>query len=95
MSREDERAADKARRQADQVDTSGVSYAPAGATKRARVPLPQFLREVRSELRKVAWPSRPEVINYSVTVLVVTAVLTTLVWGMDWFLREAALLILS
>ena len=95
MSREDERAAAKARRQAEQVDTSGVSSAPVGSGQRSRVPLPQFLREVRGELRKVAWPSRPEVISFSITVLVVTAVLTTLVWGMDWFLREAALLILS
>jgi preprotein translocase subunit SecE len=94
MSREDERAAAKARRQAEQVDTSGVSSASVGAGQRTRVPLPQFLREVRGELRKVAWPSRPEVISFSITVLVVTAVLTTLVWGMDWFLREAALLIL-
>lgn len=95
MSREDERAAAKARRQAEHVDTTDVARAPVGSAQRAKVPLPQFLREVRSELRKVAWPSRPEVISFSITVLVVTAVLTTLVWGMDWFLREAALLILS
>ncbi len=50
----------------------------------------QFLREVRSELRKVAWPSRREVAVYTVTVLLVTAMLTLVVWGMDYVLRQAA-----
>jgi preprotein translocase subunit SecE len=95
MSRQDERAADRARRQAAQVDTSDTARASVGSGSRARVPLPQFLREVRGELRRVAWPSRPEVINFSITVLVVTAVLTALVWGMDEFLRELALVVFS
>ena len=46
---------------------------------------------MRGELRKVAWPSRREVVSYTITVLVVTAVLTLIVWGMDWVLRNAAL----
>lgn len=95
MSRQEERAAERARRQAEQVDTSDTTHAPVGSASRARMPLPQYLREVRGELRKVAWPSREEVINFSITVLVVTAVLTTLIWGMDWFLRQVALLFLS
>lgn len=91
MSREDERAASKARRQADKVDTSDTVAASVGSGGRSRVSAPQFLREVRGELRKVAWPSRPEVVSYTITVLVVTAFLTVLVWGMDWVLRNAAL----
>lgn len=91
MSREDERAANKAQRQAEQVDTSDTVAASVGSTRRSRVSPPQFLREVRGELRKVAWPSRSEVVSYTVTVLVVTAFLTLVVWGMDWVLRESAL----
>ncbi len=91
MSREDERAAARAQRQAEQVDTSDTVAASVGSTSRGRVGAPQFLREVRSELRKVAWPSREEVVSYTITVLVVTAFLTILVWGMDWVLRNAAL----
>ena len=30
----------------------------------------QFLREVRSELRQVAWPNRSEVVNYTTVTLV-------------------------
>lgn len=50
-----------------------------------------FLREVRAELKKVAWPTRQEVINYSIVVLVVSIVLTLFVAGIDWILRQATL----
>ena len=51
----------------------------------------QFAREVRGELRKVAWPSRTEVLNYSVVVLLSIVVLTALVAGLDYVLGEAVL----
>ena len=44
----------------------------------------QFVREVRGELRKVAWPTRPEVINYSIIVLVTVVLLTAYVAGLDY-----------
>ena len=44
----------------------------------------QFLREVRGELRKVAWPSRAETVNYSIVVLVTVVVLTAMIYGLDW-----------
>jgi len=53
-----------------------------------RTPLPQFLREVRSELRKVNWPSREQILSYTVVVLVLTLVLTAFVWGADEVIRR-------
>ena len=50
-----------------------------------------FLREVRGELRKVAWPSRDEVLNYSVVVFLAIVVLTALIAGLDYYLGEAVL----
>ncbi len=55
----------------------------------------QFLREVRGELRKVAWPTRPEVVNYSTVVLVTLVVLITLIFllnyafghGVNWLFK--------
>jgi preprotein translocase subunit SecE len=44
----------------------------------------QFVREVRGELRKVAWPTRPEVVNYSIIVLVTVIVLTAYVAALDY-----------
>lgn len=45
----------------------------------------EFLREVRGELRKVAWPNRQEVSNYTVVVIVATAALMGIVFVMDFF----------
>ena len=44
----------------------------------------QFVREVRSELRKVAWPSRAETINYSIVVLFTIVLLGGIIYGLDW-----------
>jgi preprotein translocase subunit SecE len=43
----------------------------------------QYLREVRSEMRKVAWPDWPEVRKYSIVVLVTVLVVAALVFGLD------------
>ena len=51
----------------------------------------QFLKEVRAELRKVAWPSRSETINYSIIVLITITVLTTLIFALDWVFAEFVL----
>ena len=42
-----------------------------------------FLREVRGELRRVAWPTRPETLNSAVVVLVAVVVLTAAIFGLD------------
>jgi preprotein translocase subunit SecE len=51
----------------------------------------QFLREVRGELRKVAWPTRSEVINYSIIVLVAVVILTSYISGVDYAFGEVVL----
>ena len=42
----------------------------------------QFLREVRDEMRQVAWPNRPEVINYTTIVFFVLVFMTALIFGL-------------
>lgn len=61
------------------------------APKAERAGAVQFVREVRGELRKVAWPSRTEVLNYSVVVLLGIVVLTAMIAGLDYVLGEAVL----
>ena len=63
------------------------------APKAERTGAAQFAREVRGELRKVAWPSRTEVLNYSVVVLFSIVVLTGLVAALDYVLGEAVLVL--
>ena len=44
----------------------------------------QFFREVREEMRQVAWPTRPEVINYTTIVLFVLIFMTLLIFGLGY-----------
>jgi preprotein translocase subunit SecE len=52
--------------------------------ERSRTSPRQFLHEVNVELRKVAWPTRKETINYSSVVLVTLSVLMALIFGLDY-----------
>jgi len=60
-------------------------------TKEKRATPVEFLREVRGELRKVAWPTRSEVINYSIIVLVAVVVLTSFIAAVDYGISEFVL----
>ncbi len=44
----------------------------------------QFIREIREEMRQVAWPTRPEVINYTTIVLFVLIFMTSLIFGLGY-----------
>ena len=50
-----------------------------------------FVREVRGELRKVVWPTREELINYSVVVFITIVVLTAIIAGLDYVTGEGVL----
>jgi preprotein translocase subunit SecE len=52
--------------------------------KQERTGVRQYLREVRDELRKVAWPTKPEVRRYSIIVIITVVVYTALVGGLDY-----------
>ncbi len=53
--------------------------------------LVQYYREVVSELRKVIWPGRNELVTYSVVVLVFVIVVTAIVASLDYGLTRAVL----
>jgi preprotein translocase subunit SecE len=59
--------------------------------RRKRTPPSQFLKEVRQELKKVNWPTRQEMIAYTVVVLVAVVFMTSLVFGMDLGFSKAVL----
>lgn len=64
---------------------------PAPKSADERVGPRQFLHEVRAELRKVAWPTREEVVNYTIVVIVTLVLLTTFIGFLDYGLGEALL----
>jgi preprotein translocase SecE subunit len=42
------------------------------------------------ELRKVAWPTRAEVINYSLVVLLTLVIVGALIFGLDYVFANVA-----
>jgi preprotein translocase subunit SecE len=50
-----------------------------------------FFAEVRSEMRKVAWPTRQEVVNSTIVVLIAIVVMTALIFGFDYASAKAVL----
>ena len=68
---------------------------PAPKPPQQRTGTRQYVREVRGELRKVAWPTRSEVINYSTVVFFTVVVLTLLIFGFDNAFSRAVLFIFN
>jgi preprotein translocase subunit SecE len=72
--------------------TGGGSAANAATTRgrspaapaRERVGPTQYFSEVRSEMRKVAWPTRSETLNSSLVVLIAVIVMTSLIFLFDY-----------
>jgi preprotein translocase subunit SecE len=68
------------------LDEKGAPTRPQrqAPQKRERVGPAQYLREVRDEMRKVAWPKRPEVVRYSIVVIITVVIYSALVGGLDF-----------
>ena len=66
---------------------------PPVPERKKRVGPRQFLREVRQELRKVAWPSRRELFAYTMVVLTSVVILTAFVFGLDFLISKGMLVV--
>jgi preprotein translocase subunit SecE len=71
------------KREQDSADKLRPMRQPPSGQRRERVKPRQFVREVQMELRRVIWPTRQEVVTYSVVVVIVVVVLTGVVFAMD------------
>ena len=79
-----------------QVDAEGTPTrreAPRPSASRQatkeRIGPAEYARQVRGELRKVAWPTRAEVINYSIVVLLALLLLTAIIFALDYMFAES------
>ena len=63
--------------------------------RKERVGVRQFMREVRQELKKVAWPTREQTTTYTVVVLTVTIILTGITFGLDLVFKRGILQLLG
>lgn len=83
MNRESKREMEQQQRMTDESDRREERREPTPA-KRQRTGVRTFLREVRGELKRVAWPSVKEVRSYSLVVLVTVTLLTLYAFALDW-----------
>ena len=101
MNRQMKRAQERAERLqkraggTDRAAPAAVSRRAATQEKRKRTGARQFLKEVRQELSKVDWPTRKELVTYTVVVLATITVLTAYVFGIDTVFSKAIFNILK
>lgn len=100
-----DRRGQRARRSQQQRDdatgrTAGKGHATPsrGATATATKASPlarltRFLREVVAELRKVIWPTRPQMVTYTIAVLVFVSFMVALVFALDSLFAEGVALL--
>jgi preprotein translocase subunit SecE len=73
------------------LDENGApTRAPRPQARPDRVGPLQYLNEVRDEMRKVAWPGRPEIVRYSIIVTATVVAYTAFVGGLDYGLQYVA-----
>jgi preprotein translocase subunit SecE len=65
--------------------------APIPQTNKPRTKPRDFVREVFAELKKVAWPTRKEVVAYSTVVFVSVVVIAAIIFGMDYVFAKGVL----
>ncbi|NLK44567.1 MAG: preprotein translocase subunit SecE [Tissierellia bacterium] len=65
--------------------------APTG-TKKGK--LTSYFRGVRAEMKKVIWPSKKELINYTGVVLVISGLVALTVWILDLLINGGLSLII-
>jgi len=64
--------------------SEGGKRRPSAAPKREKIGPKQYLGEVQGELRKVAWPTKKEVVNSTIIVLIAVIVMGTLIFFFDY-----------
>ena len=88
MNRQTKRMMERDRRR-----EAAVRRPPVPTEARRRTGPRQFFREVRQELKKVAWPSRRELLAYTLVVLMTVVILTSFVFGLDFVISRGVLLV--
>ena len=71
------------RRQPAGAQTRTPRQQKGGAPVRKRTSPVQFVREVRDEMRQVAWPSRAELINYTSVVFTTLVIMISLIFVLN------------
>ncbi|HLN18087.1 MAG TPA: preprotein translocase subunit SecE [Acidimicrobiales bacterium] len=99
MSRETKRRTDNE----DEMFDDALAFEPAtprsrraaAPARRRRTSPAQFLREVRDEMRQVAWPSRAEMVNYTAVVITTLVIMITLIFFLNFIFGKTVLFLFT
>jgi preprotein translocase subunit SecE len=75
--------------------TARAQQAAARVEKKERTPFRLYLREVRQEMSKVAWPDRRTLVTYTIISLITTVFFTGLTAGLDFLFKTGIVEILT
>ncbi|HSQ37337.1 MAG TPA: preprotein translocase subunit SecE [Acidimicrobiia bacterium] len=78
----------------EQRDRDRRARGPARRSRKRIKPL-QFLSEVRTELKRVAWPTRHQVIVFTTVTLITAGAVTLYVFGLDMGFKRSVLSLLE
>jgi preprotein translocase subunit SecE len=65
------------------IDTRGETAGKPSGEKKKRTSPALFYRQIISELRKVIWPTRKDLVTYTTVVLIFVAIMVAIVYGLD------------
>jgi preprotein translocase subunit SecE len=77
-------------------ETAETRPVPKTAVRTRRGPLSRigrFIREVIAELGKVIWPTRKELVTYTIVVIVFVSIMVALVAGLDILFARGVILV--
>ena len=57
--------------------------AEAAKTKKSGNRITRFFKEVKSELKKVTWPSKKQVIRSTIVVIAAVLIIGVVIWALD------------
>jgi len=54
-----------------------------------------YWKSVKSEIRKVNWPSKKDLLNYTLVVIATCVLLTLVIWGLDVLFQTLLKLVIN
>ncbi len=80
---------------AKEKETSNVKAVAAAATPKQKRSIVKYFKDARSEFKKVVWPSRKQVFNNTIVVIVSLVVSGIAIWALDTGFGSLLLLMLG
>jgi preprotein translocase subunit SecE len=71
----------EAKKKAEAMEAANAKDKKSGRKKQS--PILKYFKDMRSELKKVVWPSRKKVVNNTGVVMVCMVIYGLMIWGVD------------